>query len=103
MEKERLTRSYSTVLGSNRLKVFPTIFNATLNILINPSSTGQAKVAMDDINGRIIENRSISVNADQIQLINLNRIPQLPSGVYFLRYIGGNESLTIKVVTQYNR
>jgi serine protease AprX len=100
LEKERLIRSYSTVLGSNRLKVFPTIFNTTLNILINPSATGPSNLAMYDINGHLIEKKSISVNSNQIQLINLNRIPQLPSGVYFIRYIGGNESQTIKVVKQ---
>ena len=100
LEKERVIRNYSTVLGSQHLKAFPTIFSTTLNVLVNPTSTGSASISMYDDNGRLIEKKSISVTSNQVQLFNLNKAPLLPSGVYFLRYIGGNENQTIKVVKQ---
>ena len=100
LEKERLIRSYSVILGSQRLKVFPTIYSSTLNILVNPSSTGSATIAMYDNNGRLVEKKLISVTTNQVQIFNLNKAPSLPSGVYFLRYIDGNENQTIKVIKQ---
>jgi serine protease AprX len=80
------------------IRVSPVPFKKSLQILFQPNSTGTANIQLLDVKGRLIQTLSTPISNGQLQLIEMNVLTPLASGVYFIRYIDINRSKTIRVL-----
>ncbi len=96
--QDKRLNAYSELLGNDWIHIFPVPFQETINLLIKPSVSGTASIQLVDISGKIIDKRSILINACQLQLTEVVIGQALSTGVYFLRYVDQKEKRTLKLV-----
>ncbi len=92
--------SYSEIVSLkndqlNDITAFPTLVNDYVNVLIN--GIGEYKISILDVQGtEIIVTEGNKRN--ELAMININNLSQLPSGLYFLKVDYNGQEKVIKIV-----
>jgi serine protease AprX len=95
---ERQKRNVATILGDQKIKVYPIPFSNQFTILFKASQTGILNIDFMDATGRIISRQSNSIFQNDINLIDMKDLGRLPHGIYFIRYNEGGSSKVIRLV-----
>jgi serine protease AprX len=86
------------LLANDWIKVFPNPFSTSINIFLKANNTGKITMQVTDMAGRTISTSNLDVQQGQFYSITESNLGRLPSGVYNLRVIDGNEKRTIRLV-----
>jgi subtilisin family serine protease len=100
LEQQRENRNIITILGDERLKVYPNPFSNEIIIAINPENTGKIYFRLLDVTGKLYLKKEQNVIGDQPQQISLVFINPLPAGIYFLQFFDGKKLKTIKLISE---
>ncbi len=100
LNQQRILRNVSTVLGNNRIRIFPNPFRNNFTILINPANTATGIFQLYDAIGKLYFSKQIPLQAEQPQVIPFDNFQPLESGVYILKFTDGKSKQSFKVVAQ---
>jgi len=81
---------------SDWLTVIPTPFTNQVMLYIKAPETGNVRVRVVDVNGKIIASQQLSVVQNGIYKARFNNTASLAKGVYFIQYIGPKQKRTVK-------
>jgi hypothetical protein len=95
---ERQKRNVATILGDQKIRIYPIPFSSQFTILFRASQTGTLNIDFMDATGRIISRQSTSIIQNDISLIDMKELGRLPHGIYFIRYNEGGSSKVIRLV-----
>ena len=82
------------------LQASPVPFKSTLTVYVKAPENGNANLRLIDEKGHIIAEQLISEVAENVYTINFANSLSLPSGIYFVQYVGVHLNKTIKVVKE---
>ncbi len=80
------------------IKVFPTVFNHQLYVKFYSIEKTDVQVQIITTNGVSVYNQDFLVDSNQVNIINIFNMPNLSSGVYFLRLISNNYTSVTKII-----
>ncbi len=100
LSQQRTLKNITTVLGNNRIKIYPNPFRNNFTVLINPENTATAIFRLYDAAGKLYFSKQISLQADQAQAIQFDNIQPLQRGIYTLKFSDDKSKQSFKVVVQ---
>jgi len=100
LEQQRENRNIITILGDERLKVYPNPFSKKIIIGISPETSGKIYFRLFDVSGKLYLKKEQNAIAGQPQQISLELNNPLPAGIYFLRFFDGKKLKTIKLISE---
>lgn len=77
--------------------VYPNPVNDIINLLINPSESGNVEISLVSMGGKEILRNSYSVQPEKLSTIQI-AVSGIPSGVYVLKVIAGKRNFVQKVI-----
>ena len=98
--KERATRNIVSLLGDKWLKPYQNPFGNELTLILKAPIDGQAVLQLVDINGRLVDAKTLTTVNGTIYFIEFMNIPRMQRGAYFVRYTDGTNKQTIKLIKQ---
>ena len=100
LSRQRTLRNINTVLGTNRIKIYPNPFRDNFTILIKLEYTATGIFRLYDASGKLYFSKQISLQADQAQAIQFDNMQPLQRGVYTLKFSDGKSKQSFKMVVQ---
>jgi len=88
VDRPKLPKTYPKVIN---LSLHPNPFNAVLNVRIREIQTGECRVRLIDIAGRIVIDRIFSVQSQDEQLVTVDAA-ELPTGIYIVSVLNRTSS-----------
>jgi serine protease AprX len=80
------------------IHVFPVPFDDRIYLSILPKNSGTASIQLLDVSGKLLETKTITVSAGQSQLIEYDLNRPLSEGAYYLRFVGQQQTRTLKLL-----
>ena len=93
-------RKETGLLLKDWLQANPVPFHNSLNVYLKAPESGRIALVLLDAGGKKIETKEMQITENTFYTIQFLTIPDLPGGVYFIRYIGPSKVKTLKVVRQ---
>ena len=87
-----------TLTSSDWIHVFPVPFQDKFYLVVLPNVSGISNLQLLDVSGRVIQTISIPVTAGQSQLVEYPLDRPLARGAYYLRYLGQQQTKTVKLL-----
>ena len=89
---------FNQILGDDWIRAFPVPFHQGFQIILRPAVTGLASVQLLDVTGKIIKKQTVSITANQLQLVEFTSTSTMATGAYYIRYMDTNHSKTIQLL-----
>jgi subtilisin family serine protease len=86
------------LLANDWVKAFPNPFTTGINIFLKANTTGKITMQLTDMAGRRLKTVQLDVQQGQYYTVTEDNLGRLPSGVYNLRIVDGNQKRTIRLV-----
>jgi len=87
-------------LGDKWLRPYHNPFGNTLTLILKAPIDGQAIIQLVDIDGRLVDAKTMNIVNGTIYFIDFMNAPRLQKGAYFARYTDGKNKQTIKLIKQ---
>jgi serine protease AprX len=100
LSQQRTLRNITTILGNNRIKIYPNPFRDNFTVLINPENTALGTFRLYDATGKLYFTKQISLQSGQAQSIQFDNMQPLQRGIYTLKFSDGKNKQSLKVVVQ---
>ena len=100
LSQQRILRNINTVLGNDRVKMYPNPFRDHFTVLIKPENTAIATFRLYDMAGKLYFSKQFSLQAGQAQAIQFDHLQPLQRGVYILKFSDGKSKQSLKVAMQ---
>ncbi len=100
LSQQRTLRNINTVLGNNRIKIYPNPFRNNFTVLIKPENTATAIFRLYDAAGKLYFSKQISLQAEQVQAIQFDNRQPLQRGIYTLKFSDGKSKHSFKMMLQ---
>ena len=100
LENKRNFLHYINTMGDQWISAYPVPFNNNFTVVFKPDISGKADLQLIDVNGRIIETKSIQVIANVFSYLQFDHSYFLKKGIYFIRYNDHNKKKTLKIIKQ---
>jgi len=88
-----------TAVFDGTITAQPVPFNTDLQIYINLNGPTALQISLIDITGKVVKHMSYSGKEGK-NMISLNELANLSSGIYMVRINGAQQTHTIKVVKE---
>jgi len=100
LENKRAFLHYITTMGDQWISAYPIPFNNNFTVIFKPSASGKADIQLIDVNGRILETKSVTTTSNVFAAIQFDHSYFLRKGVYFVRYDDKLQKKTLKIIKQ---
>jgi subtilisin family serine protease len=100
LNQQKILRNINTILGNNRIKIFPNPFTNNFNIVINPQHTAIASFNLYDALGRLYVSKKVSLQEGQMQFLKFENLQLLQKGIYTLKFSDGQSKQSFKLAVQ---
>src|SRR4029079_17832995 len=100
LNQQKILRNINTILGNNRIKIFPNPFTNNFNIVINPQHTAIASFNLYDALGRLYVSKKVSLQEGQVQFLKFENLQPLQKGIYTLKFSDGQSKQSFKLAVQ---
>jgi hypothetical protein len=89
LNKQRILKNITTILGNAVIKVFPNPFTNNFNVAINPQHTANGLFHLYDASGKLVSVKQLPLQQGQVQLIPFDNLQLLQGGMYILKFSDG--------------
>ena len=96
--RQRAVREAARILGPSRFKAWPSPFKESFGFALRPVAGGNVEMELLDMQGRILQRRSMKATADEVIFGNWGGLDILPRGAYLVRYRGEGFSGTFRLM-----
>jgi len=98
LTQQRILKTADAILGDEWIKIYPNPFKENFNILLRPQQSGTATLKLYDAAGKLYRLKEINIQTGQPQIIQLENIPHLATGIYILKYNDGVNKKSIRIL-----
>lgn len=99
LNQQRMARADS-ILGNNKIKIYPNPFKDNFTVLIKPQRTSTGTFRLYDAVGKLYFIKQISLQEGITQFIYFNKIQTMQKGLYILRFSDGISKQSFKLIAQ---
>jgi hypothetical protein len=100
LNQQRTLRNINTLLGNNRIKIYPNPFRNNFTVLIKPEHTTTGTFSLYDAAGNLYFSKQIPLQAEQSQEIPFKNMQPLQRGIYTLKFSDGKSKQSFKLLMQ---
>lgn len=98
--QQRNLRNAITILGNNKIKIYPNPFKNKFIFLINPDHTSRATFRLYDAGGKLYLTKQVALQEGVPQIVSFENFNPLPGGIYILSFADGTSTKSFKIISK---